>query len=155
MRYTKNCASNFCFIFFLTLRKICLRSQLLNYREIEIRCQLQIVPLCRLSAHKTHFYLDAYLVPRCTCKKSIRSLRISVIIFCEIAEHVASPGAGGNGTIHRFTAILSSRRVLYPLYRIFVTMRPTPPAIPLSRCAISAINFPGHRCQLSCLRFST
>jgi len=34
-------------------------------------------------------------------------------------------------------------------------MRAAPPAIPLSRCAISTINFPGHCCQLSRLLFST
>lgn len=45
-------------------------------------------------------------------KKSIRRLRISVVIFCEIAERVASPGAGGNGTIHRFVATLLAARTL-------------------------------------------
>lgn len=66
----------------------------------------------RLSSRKTHFYLDACLVFRSMWKKSIRRLRISVIIFCEIAERVASPGASGNGTIHRFVATLFSARTL-------------------------------------------
>jgi len=88
-------------------------------------------------------------------KKSTQRLRISVIIFCEIAERIESPGVSGNSTIHRSIATLSSRRVLYSFYEIFVTMRAVAPAILLSRCAISAINFLRHRCQLWRPCFST
>lgn len=90
------------------------------------------------------------------CQKSRQRLQISVIIFCEIAEHIESPGAGGNSTydpsIHRDPL---SPRGAYSIHSTRSSLLCEQFHQQFYRCAISAINFPRHRCQLSRLRFST